>query len=85
MELLDGLALTCTHWRNECHACDLDRLERQKHAAHTQVYRLKLKLLKQEVAHSILIHQQVTCPQCKFKITVPHFQQHMLMHLDVDF
>ena len=51
---LDALTLTCKHLRNE-RDHDMTKLAKQKHAAHSTCYRLRVKLRRLELANSLLL------------------------------
>ena len=52
---MDALVITNKFWNTECRDDELQRLKRQKHAAHNQVYRLRLKMREMEIARRLLI------------------------------
>ena len=52
---MDGLQLASRYWRIECRDKELQKLRRQKHAAHSQVYRLKRQISEMQLAKSILL------------------------------
>ena len=52
---MNGLQLTSRYWSIECRDKELQKLRKQKHAAHSQVYRLKLKLREMQLAKSLLL------------------------------
>ena len=51
---LDALTFTCQHLRNE-RDHDMTKLAKQKHAAHSTCYRLRVKLRRLELANSLLL------------------------------
>ena len=51
---LDALTLTCLHLRNE-RDHDMVKLAKQKHAAHSTCYRLRIKLRRLELANCLLL------------------------------
>ena len=52
---MDGFQCANKYWSIECRDKELQQLRRQKHAAHSQVYRLKLKLREMQLAKSLLL------------------------------
>ena len=52
---MDGLEIANRFWSNECRDKELCRLRRQKHAAHSQVYRLKHKIQEMQLAKRLLL------------------------------
>ena len=52
---MDALVITNKFWNTECRDDELQRLKRQKHAAHNQVYRLRLKMREMEIARRLPI------------------------------
>ena len=52
---MNGLQLASRYWSIECRDRELQKLRKQKHAAHSQVYRLKLKLSEMQLAKSLLL------------------------------
>ena len=52
---MDGLEIANRFWSSECRDKELCRLRRQKHAAHSRVYRLKHKLSEMQLAKSLLL------------------------------
>ena len=52
---MDALMIANKFWNTECRDDELQRLKRQKHAAHNQVYRLRLKMRKMEIARRLLV------------------------------
>ena len=52
---MDGLQLASRFWSIECRDKELQKLRRQKHAAHSQVFRLKQKLREAEIARALLL------------------------------
>ena len=52
---MDGLQCANKFWSLECRDRELHQLRRQKHAAHSRVYRLKLKLSEMQLAKSLLL------------------------------
>ena len=52
---MNGLQCANKYWSIECRDKELQQLRRQKHAAHSQVYRLKLKLSEMQLAKSLLL------------------------------
>ena len=51
---LDALTLTCLHLRNT-RDYDMAKLVKQKHAAHSTCYRLRIKLRRLELANCLLL------------------------------
>ena len=51
---LDALTFTCQHLRNE-RDHDMAKLVKQKHAAHSTCYRLRIKLRRLELANCLLL------------------------------
>ena len=51
---LDALTFTCQHLRNE-RDHDMTKLAKQKHAAHSTCYRLRVKLRRLELANCLLL------------------------------
>ena len=51
---LDALTLTCQHLRN-ARDYDMTKLAKQKHAAHSTCYRLRVKLRRLELANCLLL------------------------------
>ena len=54
MEHLRPLVTTCKHLRSEARDETITRLYRQKHAAHSQSYRLRAKVKELELANRLL-------------------------------
>ncbi len=54
MEDLRPLVATCKHLRSEARDETITRLYRQKHAAHSQSYRLRAKVKELELANRLL-------------------------------
>ena len=52
---MNGLQCANKYWSIECRDKELQQLRRQKHAAHSQVYRLKLKLSEMQLAKRLLL------------------------------
>ena len=52
---MDGLQCANKYWSIECRDRELQKLRRQKHAAHSQVHRLKRKLSEMQLAKSLLL------------------------------
>ena len=52
---MNGLQCANNYWSIECRDKELQQLRRQKHAAHSRVYRLKLKLSELQLAKSLLL------------------------------
>ena len=52
---MDALVIANKFWSIECRDDELQRLKRQKHTAHNQVYRLRLKMREMEIARRLLI------------------------------
>ena len=52
---MDALVIANKFWNTECRDDELQRLKRQKHAAHNQVYRLRLKMREMEIARRLLV------------------------------
>ena len=52
---MDGLQCANKYWSIECRDKELQKLRRQKHAAHSQVHRLKRKLSEMQLAKSLLL------------------------------
>ena len=67
---LDALTATCKHLNLER---DASTLRKQKHAAHTMCYRLRMKIRKLELSHRLLLaiyiatdyHNQILREQIK--------------------
>jgi len=51
---MDALVITNKFWNTECRDDELQRLKRQKHAAQSQVCRLKKKIRELELARGLL-------------------------------
>ena len=51
---LDALTFTCQHLRNE-RDYGMTKLTKQKHAAHSTCYRLRVKLRRLELANCLLL------------------------------
>ena len=54
MEDLRPLVATCKHLRSEARDETITRLYRQKHAAHTRIYRLRRKIKELELTNRLL-------------------------------
>ena len=54
MDALQALAVTCKHLHQELPAT-LPRLQKQKAAAHTRVYRLRARLVALELTNKLLL------------------------------
>ena len=54
MEDMRPLVTTCKHLRSEARDETITRLYRQKHAAHSQTYRLRAKVRELELANRLL-------------------------------
>ena len=52
---MDGLQCANKYWSIECRDKELQQLRKQKHAAHSQVYRLKLKIQEMQLAKRLLL------------------------------
>ena len=52
---MDGLQLASRYWSIECRDKELEKLRKQKHAAHSQVYRLKHKIQEMQLAKRLLL------------------------------
>ena len=52
---MNGLQCANKYWSIECRDKELQKLRQQKHAAHSRVYRLKLKLREMQLAKSLLL------------------------------
>jgi len=52
---MDGLQCANKYWSLECRDRELQQLRRQKHAAHSQVYRLKHKIQEIQLAKRLLL------------------------------
>ena len=51
---MDGLQLANQFWQSECRDGELTRLKKQKHAAHSQVNRLKRRIKELELARHLI-------------------------------
>ena len=51
---MDGLQLANQFWKHECRDDELTRLKKQKHAAHSQVHRLKRRIKELELARHLI-------------------------------
>ena len=52
---MDGLRIASRFWSTECRDAELGQLRRQKHAAHSQVHRLKRKLGEMRLTQNLLL------------------------------
>ena len=52
---MDGLQCANKYWSIECRDKELEKLRKQKHAAHSQVYRLKHKIQEMQLAKRLLL------------------------------
>ena len=52
---MDALQCVNKFWRAECRDDELQRMRRQKHAAHVQVCRLKKQLKEKELERGLLL------------------------------
>ena len=52
---MDGLQCVNKYWSIECRDDELKRLRKQKHAAHSQVCRLKRQLREMEIGKRLLL------------------------------
>ena len=51
---MEGLRLANQFWKHECRDDELTRLKKQKHAAHSQVHRLKRRIKELELARHLI-------------------------------
>ena len=52
---MDGLQLASRYWSIECRDKELQKLRKQKHTAHSQVYRLRRRVEEMQVAKRLLL------------------------------
>ena len=52
---MNGLQLASRYWSIECRDRELQKLRKQKHAAHSQVSRLKHKIQEMQLAKRLLL------------------------------
>ena len=51
---MDALQLANQFWKNECRDEEMQRLKKQKHAAHSHVHRLQRKIKELELARGLI-------------------------------
>ena len=52
---MDGLQFVNKFWQSETRDAEMQRLRKQKHAAHSNVHRLKRKIKEMEIARRLLL------------------------------
>ena len=52
---MDGLQFANKFWQSETRDIEMQRMRKQKHAAHSNVHRLKRKIREMEVARRLLL------------------------------